>query len=135
MIGLARDPGASPFASQHQDLLHDATDWIYPTYTAYAEGSRDMVSGPAGDDPILKLFGAGAENRSQRLRFDVSSPNGILLFREASNIICMMGTGSWTFRWPQDQMYPSNWERHLHHLLFDAEGSALRLLCQLGVSG
>lgn len=29
--------------------------------------------------------------RSQRLNFDVSSPNGILLFREASKMICTYG--------------------------------------------
>lgn len=29
--------------------------------------------------------------RSERLNFDVSSPNGILLFREASKMICTYG--------------------------------------------
>ena len=41
--------------------------------------------------PILKLFAELVQNRSQRLQFDVSSPNGILLFREASKIICTYG--------------------------------------------
>ena len=41
--------------------------------------------------PILKLFAELVQNRSQRLQFDVSSPNGILLFREASKIICSYG--------------------------------------------
>lgn len=35
--------------------------------------------------------------RSQRLNFDVSSPNGILLFREASKMICTYGRYSLTF--------------------------------------
>ena len=42
--------------------------------------------------PVLKLFAELVQNRSQRLQFDVSSPNGILLFREASKIICTYGT-------------------------------------------
>jgi exportin-7 len=41
--------------------------------------------------PVLKLFAELVQNRSQRLQFDVSSPNGILLFREASKIICTYG--------------------------------------------
>lgn len=41
--------------------------------------------------PILKLFAELVQNRSQRLLFDVSSPNGILLFREASKIIRAYG--------------------------------------------
>lgn len=42
--------------------------------------------------PVLKLFAELVQNRSQRLQFDISSPNGILLFREASKVICAYGT-------------------------------------------
>ena len=31
-------------------------------------------------------------NKSQRLMFEVSSPNGILLFREISKLLCEYGT-------------------------------------------
>jgi len=31
------------------------------------------------------------QNRSQRLQFEVSSPNGVLLFREASNMLVTYG--------------------------------------------
>jgi exportin-7 len=41
---------------------------------------------------VLKFFGELVQNRSQRLQFDVSSPNGILLFREISKLICCHGT-------------------------------------------
>ena len=57
--------------------------------------------------PILKLFAELVQNRSQRLQFDVSSPNGILLFREASKIICTYGTRILGVQGvPKDQMYP-----------------------------
>lgn len=36
------------------------------------------------------------QNRSQRLQFDISSPNGILLFREASKVICTYGKIDWS---------------------------------------
>jgi len=42
--------------------------------------------------PVLKLFAELVQNRSQRLQFDVCSPNGILLFREASKMICTYGS-------------------------------------------
>lgn len=41
--------------------------------------------------PVLKLFAELVQNRSQRLQFDASSPNGFLLFREASKVICTYG--------------------------------------------
>merc|ERR1719203_2092859 len=56
--------------------------------------------------PILKLFAELVQNRSQRLQFDVSSPNGILLFREASKIICSYGNRILGVTVAKDQMYP-----------------------------
>lgn len=44
---------------------------------------------------MLKLFAELVQNRSQRLQFELSSPNGILLFREASKVICCYGL--WEF--------------------------------------
>ncbi|KAK2118596.1 Ran-binding protein 17 [Saguinus oedipus] len=46
---------------------------------------------PACTTPILKLMAELMQNRSQRLNFDVSSPNGILLFREVSKMVCTYG--------------------------------------------
>jgi exportin-7 len=51
------------------------------------------VHEPAVTTPLLKLFAELAQNRAQRLQFDVSSPNGILLFREISKVI--VGYGEW----------------------------------------
>lgn len=45
--------------------------------------------------------------RSQRLQFDVSSPNGILLFREISKVIVGYGSRVLTLGdIPKDQLYP-----------------------------
>lgn len=46
------------------------------------------------------------QNRSQRLQFDISSPNGILLFREASKVICTYGNRIMNFDVPKNQLYP-----------------------------
>ena len=41
--------------------------------------------------PILKLYSELVNNRSQRLQFDISSPNGILLFRDTSKLLVNYG--------------------------------------------
>lgn len=61
---------------------------------------------PAVTTPVLKLFAELVQNRSQRLLFELSSPNGILLFREASKAICCYGSRILTLDVPKDQQYP-----------------------------
>lgn len=61
---------------------------------------------PQVTTPVLKLFAELVQNRSQRLQFDASSPNGILLFREASKIICSYGNHILNVEVPKDQIYP-----------------------------
>ena len=41
--------------------------------------------------PVLKLMAELMQNRSQRLHFGVSSPNGILLFRECCKVMVAYG--------------------------------------------
>lgn len=64
----------------------------YPSYTPILLRAVELwCHDPQVTTPVLKLFAELVQNRSQRLQFDVSSPNGILLFREASKIICSYG--------------------------------------------
>ena len=49
-----------------------------------------------GDSPdvgtaLLKFLQEFVQNKAQRLVFDQSSPNGILLFRETSKVVCAYG--------------------------------------------
>ncbi|KAG5840585.1 hypothetical protein ANANG_G00190320 [Anguilla anguilla] len=61
---------------------------------------------PACTTPVLKLMAELVHNRSQRLQFDVSSPNGILLFRETSKMITTYGNRILTIgEVPKDQVY------------------------------
>ena len=56
--------------------------------------------------PVLKLMSELVQNRSQRLQFDVSSPNGILLFRETSKMIVNYGSKILTLgNIPKDKIY------------------------------
>jgi hypothetical protein len=74
------------------DSKHPWLQYSYPSYTPILLHAVDLwCHDPQVTTPVLKLFAELVQNRSQRLQFDVSSPNGILLFREASKVICSYG--------------------------------------------
>lgn len=79
----------------------------YPNYTPILLHAVELWHHePQVTTPVLKLFSELVQNRSQRLQFDASSPNGILLFREASKIICSYGNHILNVEVPKDQIYP-----------------------------
>lgn len=47
--------------------------------------------------PLLKFMAEFVLNKAQRLTFDSSSPNGILLFREVSKLLVAYGSRILTF--------------------------------------
>lgn len=64
----------------------------YPDYTPILIRAVELwYDDPTVTTPVLKFFSELVQNRSQRLQFDVSSPDGILLFRETSKLICAYG--------------------------------------------
>ncbi|XP_048356073.1 ran-binding protein 17 isoform X3 [Sphaerodactylus townsendi] len=77
-------------------------DQLQRTSKVYARMSD--VLGITDDNQVLETFMAKI---SQRLNFDVSSPNGILLFREASKMICTYGNQILSLgTLSKDQVYP-----------------------------
>ncbi|XP_031210456.1 ran-binding protein 17 isoform X1 [Mastomys coucha] len=108
LIGLARDLRGIAFALNTKTSYTMLFDWMYPAYLPVLQRAIERWYGePACTTPILKLLAELMQNRSQRLNFDVSSPNGILLFREASKMICTYGNqilslGSLS----KDEIYP-----------------------------
>ena len=107
VIGLARDLRGLAFAFNTKTSYMMLFDWIYPAYTPILQRAVEIwFQDPQVTTPILKLFAELVQNRSQRLQFDVSSPNGILLFREASKIICSYGNRILDVIVAKEQMYP-----------------------------
>ncbi|KAM4653602.1 LOW QUALITY PROTEIN: ran-binding protein 17 [Amazona ochrocephala] len=108
LIGLARDLRGIAFALNTKTSYTMLFDWIYPTYISVLQRAIELwYCERVCTTPILKLMAELIQNRSQRLNFDASSPNGILLFREASKIICTYGNqilspGTLS----KDQVYP-----------------------------
>ncbi|CAH1784527.1 unnamed protein product, partial [Owenia fusiformis] len=108
LIGLARDLRGVAFAFNTKTSYMMLFDWVYPAYTPVLLRAVEVwYHEPSVTTPILKLMAELAQNRSQRLQFDVSSPNGILLFREISKIIVSYGTRLLTLgeQIPKDQIY------------------------------
>lgn len=68
-------------------------DFIYPAYfPLLREVAACWYHTPSVTTPLLKLMAEIVFNKAQRLTFDSSSPNGILLFRETSSLIFLFGT-------------------------------------------
>ncbi|XP_010003859.1 PREDICTED: ran-binding protein 17 [Chaetura pelagica] len=93
LVGLARDLRGIVSALNTKTSYSMLFHWIYPAYISVLQRAVELwYREPACTTPILKLMAEFMQNRSQRLNFDVSSPNGILLFREASKMICTYDT-------------------------------------------
>jgi hypothetical protein len=76
-------------------------DWLYPRYLPlFTKAIEYWYNEPFVTTPILKLMAELVQNRSQRLTFEISSPNGILLFREASRLVCTYGSRILTLSLP-----------------------------------
>ncbi|XP_046431531.1 exportin-7 isoform X1 [Neodiprion fabricii] len=107
LIGLARDLRGLAYAFNTKPSYMMLFDWIYPNYTPILLHAVELWHHePQVTTPVLKLFAELVQNRTQRLQFDVSSPNGILLFREASKVICSYGNHILNVEVPKDQIYP-----------------------------
>nr|CAH7736012.1 unnamed protein product [Callosobruchus chinensis] len=108
LIGLARDLRGLAFSFNTKTSYMMLFDWMYPfsNWPILLRAIELWYHDPQVTTPVLKLFAELVQNRSQRLQFDVSSPNGILLFREASKIICSYGSRILNVEVPKDQTYP-----------------------------
>lgn len=108
LIGIARDLRGLAFAFNTKTSYMMLFEWIYPAYTPILHRAVELwFHDPQVTTPVLKLMAELVQNRSQRLQFDVSSPNGILLFRETSKMIVNYGSRILTITdIPKDQVYP-----------------------------
>ncbi|KAG0375493.1 Ran-binding protein 17 [Mortierella sp. AD032] len=66
-------------------------EWFYPAYTPIVVRAIEIWPHDELGIAILRFWHEFVSNKSSRVTFDSSSPNGILLFRETSNILYTYG--------------------------------------------
>ncbi|KAG0271184.1 Exportin 7, partial [Linnemannia exigua] len=67
-------------------------EWFYPAYTPIVLRAIEIWPQNELGIAILRFWHEFVTNKSSRVTFDSSSPNGILLFRETSNILYTFGS-------------------------------------------
>ncbi|KAJ7976521.1 putative Exportin-7 [Quillaja saponaria] len=94
LIGLMRDLRGIAMATNSRRTYGFLFDWLYPAHMPLLlRGIAHWTDTPEVAIPLLKFVAELVHNKSQRLTFDTSSPNGILLFREVSKLIVAYGSG------------------------------------------
>ncbi|OAD70386.1 hypothetical protein PHYBLDRAFT_188120 [Phycomyces blakesleeanus NRRL 1555(-)] len=67
-------------------------EWFYPDYMPILLRGLEAWSPTPVANTLLKFFAEFVHNKSQRLNFEISSPNGILIFRDTSQILTTYGS-------------------------------------------
>jgi exportin-7 len=92
VAGLFRDLRGIASASNNRRTYCTLFDWLYPAHFPVILGCLEgWGDTPQVTGPILKFMREFVINKTQRLTFDSSSPNGILLFREVSKVLVLYG--------------------------------------------
>ncbi|KAH9619691.1 hypothetical protein KSS87_015760 [Heliosperma pusillum] len=93
LIGLMRDLRGIAKATNSRRTYGLLFDWLYPArMPLLLRGISHWADTPEVTTPLLKFMAEFVLNRAQRLAFDSSSANGILLFREVSKLIVAYGS-------------------------------------------
>ncbi|CAG9462330.1 unnamed protein product [Pedinophyceae sp. YPF-701] len=91
--GLFRDLRGIVQATSSARTYLQIFEWLYPQHFPTIMACLKAFAGqPEAAVPLLKFIAEFALNKTQRLSFDSSSPNGILLFREVSRAVVIYGT-------------------------------------------
>ncbi|XP_058078819.1 uncharacterized protein LOC131227118 isoform X2 [Magnolia sinica] len=93
LIGLMRDLRGITMATNSRRTYGLLFDWLYPSHMPLLlKAISHWTDTPEVTTPLLKFMAEFVLNKAQRLTFDSSSPNGILLFREVSKLIVAYGS-------------------------------------------
>ncbi|PWZ17294.1 Exportin-7-A [Zea mays] len=92
-VGWMRDLRGIAMATNSRKTYGLLFDWLYPSRMPLLLRAISLCTDePEVTTPLLKFTYEFVLNKAQRLTFDSSSPNGILLFREVSKIIVAYGS-------------------------------------------
>lgn len=93
LIGLMRDLRGICLAAGSRKAYGSLFNWLCPSHIQLlVKAIMHWADTPEVTTPLLKFMAEFAQNKSQRITFDSSSPNGILLFRDVSKLIVAYGS-------------------------------------------
>ena len=85
IIGIFRDLRGFATAMDTRRTFSLTFDWIYPEhFPLILRICETWYDTPEVTTPLLKFIAEFVNNKTQKLTFDISSPNGILLFPEVT---------------------------------------------------
>jgi exportin-7 len=106
VIGLFRDLRGIAAATSNRRIYGQFFEWLYPAHFPAMLACLDAwADTPEVTTPLLKFLSEFVQNKTQRLTFDSSSPNGILLFREVSKALMTYGRHVLTMAPPASDPY------------------------------
>lgn len=93
LIGLFRDLRGITSAANSRRTYGLVFEWVYPARSNLLQHAMEVFGDdPTVTTPLLKFMSEFVLNKTQRLTFEPSSVNGILLFREVSKLVVSYGT-------------------------------------------
>eukprot|EP00298_Acanthocystis_sp_HF-20_P008410 c17666_g1_i1.p1 GENE.c17666_g1_i1~~c17666_g1_i1.p1 ORF type:complete len:361 (+),score=124.10 c17666_g1_i1:19-1101(+) len=94
LMGIFRDIRGILQASLTTRAYMAVFDWLHPNFLPiFAKAAETCYSNHLITTPLLKCVEELTHNKVQRISFEPSSPNGILLFRQTSKVLVAYSTG------------------------------------------
>ncbi|TYZ58875.1 hypothetical protein PybrP1_005973, partial [[Pythium] brassicae (nom. inval.)] len=92
VAGVCRDLRGIVQQTHNRRTFSCLFDFLYPTYfPVFVRAAEELYDSPFVMTALLKFLQEVAYNKAQRVMFDQSSANGILLFRELSSVVVAFG--------------------------------------------
>ncbi|KAG0364963.1 Exportin 7 [Gamsiella multidivaricata] len=91
LLGIFRDLRGFVSSITNRKQYNLFFDWFYPAYTPIVVRAIEIWPHNELGIAIMRFWNEFASNKSSRVAFESSSPNGILLFRVTSNILYTYG--------------------------------------------
>jgi exportin-7 len=128
LVGLCRDLRGVCQACASSETYNLLFDWLVDNPKSpmnsrvclFSRALEQWSDVPEVTTPLLKFMAEFVNNKSQRITFDQSSPNGILLFREASKILVTYGT----------RILQRTEFQDIYRQKYKGIGNALQMFCQ-----
>ncbi|KAF9133775.1 Exportin 7 [Mortierella sp. 14UC] len=92
LLGMFKDLRGFVSSTTNRRQYNLFYEWFYPAYTPIVLRAIEIWPQNELGIAILRFWHEFVTNKSSRVTFDSSSPNGILLFRETSNILYTYGS-------------------------------------------